>query len=74
MVSARSALSDGASQAYLRAVVGVLLGTLLLGEHLPAVVLAGAVTAIAGVVLINLPARKPLPLSPAAVPKARKSP
>ena len=63
-----------ASQAYLRAVVGVLLGTLLLGEHLPAVVLAGAVTAIAGVVLINLPARKPLPLSPAAVPKARKSP
>lgn len=63
-----------ASQAYLRAVVGVLLGTLLLGEHLPAVVLAGAVTAIAGVVLINLPARKPLPVSPAAVPKARRSP
>ncbi|MDX3928790.1 MAG: EamA family transporter [Shinella sp.] len=45
-----------ASQAYLRAVVGVLLGTLLLGEHLPLLVVMGSATAILGVVLINLPA------------------
>ena len=64
-----------ASQAYLRAVVGVLLGTVLLGEHLPLVVLAGAVTAIAGVVLINLPARRTNSpaISPAAVPKGQRT-
>lgn len=42
-----------ASQSYLRAGVGVLLGVLLLGETLTPTVIAGVVAAIAGVVAIN---------------------
>ncbi|WP_420562430.1 DMT family transporter [Thalassobaculum sp.] len=42
-----------ASQSYLRAGVGVLLGVLVLGETLTPTVIAGVVAAIAGVVAIN---------------------
>lgn len=42
-----------ASQSYLRAGVGVLLGVLVLGENLTPNVIAGVVAAIAGVVAIN---------------------
>jgi drug/metabolite transporter (DMT)-like permease len=42
-----------ASQSYLRAGVGVLLGVLVLGETLTPTVVAGVVAAIAGVVAIN---------------------
>ena len=47
-----------ASQAYLRAGVGVLLGTLLLGETIAPVVGLGLAAAVLGVALINLPARR----------------
>ena len=47
-----------ASQSYLRAGVGVLLSALLLGETPTWPVLLGLVSAIAGVALINVPARK----------------
>ena len=42
-----------ASQAYLRAGVGVVLGTVFLGERLTPLVALGLVTTLAGVVLIN---------------------
>lgn len=48
-----------ASQAYLRAGLGVALGTLLLGETVTATVGLGVAAAIAGVALINLPRRAP---------------
>lgn len=46
------------SQSYLRAGVGVALGVLLLGEKITAVIFAGLVCAILGVLLINFPQRK----------------
>ncbi|HKY94283.1 MAG TPA: EamA family transporter [Kiloniellales bacterium] len=46
-----------ASQAYLRAGVGVLLGTVLLGETVTPVVGLGLGAAVLGVALINLPSR-----------------
>ena len=46
-----------ASQAYLRAGVGVLLGVAILGETVTLVIGLGLVAAILGVVLINLPRR-----------------
>ena len=48
-----------ASQSYLRAGVSVLLGLIVLGEQLSATVLTGLIVTIAGVALINWPARKP---------------
>ncbi len=42
-----------ASQAYLRAGVGVLLGVVLLGEHIPPTVALGLAASILGVMLIN---------------------
>ncbi|MEM7743562.1 MAG: EamA family transporter [Pseudomonadota bacterium] len=47
-----------ASQAYLRAGVGVALGALILGETVPPVIWAGVVTTLAGVALINLAQRR----------------
>lgn len=47
-----------ASQSYLRAGVSVVLGLVLLGEQLPGTVLLGLTVTIAGVALINWPARK----------------
>jgi len=44
-----------ASQAYLRAGVGVMLGVIVLGEQITPVVGLGLITALAGVALINLP-------------------
>ncbi len=46
-----------ASQAYLRAGIGVILGVVLLGETLTPVVLMGLVAAIVGVAMINAPTR-----------------
>ncbi|MCB1389119.1 MAG: DMT family transporter [Rhodobacteraceae bacterium] len=46
-----------ASQAYLRAGIGVLLGVVLLGERPEAAVWAGVAAVLAGVVLINIPKR-----------------
>lgn len=46
-----------ASQAYLRAGVGVLLGVVVLGEEITAVVALGVLAAVAGVAAINLPRR-----------------
>lgn len=46
-----------ASQAYLRAGVGVMLGVVFLGEHITLVMGLGIGAAILGVVLINLPRR-----------------
>ncbi|MEM9604680.1 MAG: EamA family transporter [Pseudomonadota bacterium] len=46
-----------ASQAYLRACVGVALGVFVLGETVTLMVAIGLATAIGGVVLINLPRR-----------------
>lgn len=48
-----------ASQAYLRAGIAVLLGMVLLGESLDTVAAMGVAFALAGVVLINWPARPP---------------
>lgn len=65
-----------ASQAYLRVVVGVLLGTLFLGEHLPLLVVTGSATAVLGVVLINLPAlrlRGRAGVSPGPAPKGQRT-
>lgn len=53
-----------ASQSYLRAGVGVLLGIFVLGETLEPLTAAGLVLAIAGVVLINLPGRIKTPSEP----------
>ncbi len=47
-----------ASQAYLRAGVGVLLGIVVLGEQITLVVGMGLPAALVGVALINLPTRK----------------
>ena len=47
-----------ASQSYLRAGVGVVLGLLLLGETISPSVAAGLIAAIVGVALINAPTRK----------------
>ena len=47
-----------ASQSYLRAVIGVILGLVFLGETFTLPVAAGLCAAIAGVALINWPARK----------------
>jgi len=47
-----------ASQAYLRAGVGVLLGMVFLGEHITFVIGFGLLAAILGVAAINMPARK----------------
>jgi len=47
-----------ASQSYLRAGVGVVLGIVVLGEHITPVMACGIGAAWLGVVLINLPARK----------------
>ena len=47
-----------ASQAYLRAGVGVLLGVVFLGEHITPVMALGLFAAIAGVAAINMPSRK----------------
>lgn len=44
-----------ASQSYLRAGVGVILGATLLGEQITPIVTLGVIMAIAGVALINLP-------------------
>lgn len=46
-----------ASQAYLRAGVGVLLGVIVLGEQITPVVGIGLIAALVGVALINLPPR-----------------
>ena len=46
-----------ASQAYLRAGVGILLGIIFLNEHITLIIGFGLLTAIIGVVLINLPNR-----------------
>ena len=48
-----------ASQSFLRAGIGVVLGMLLLGETLTLPTASGIAAAIAGVALINWPARKP---------------
>ncbi len=47
-----------ASQAYLRSVVAVALGIVILGERFELIVGLGTLAAIVGVVLINLPAQK----------------
>lgn len=47
-----------ASQSYLRAGIGVVLGVLFLGERISLSVAAGLMAAIAGVVLINGPISK----------------
>ena len=47
-----------ASQSYLRAGVGVILGIVVLGEHITPVIASGIGAAWLGVVLINLPARR----------------
>jgi drug/metabolite transporter (DMT)-like permease len=47
-----------ASQSYLRAGVGVVLGLLLLGETITLPVAIGLIAAIVGVALINSPTRK----------------
>lgn len=47
-----------ASQSYLRAVVSVLLGVAVLGEHLTPTVALGIAAALAGVAAINLPTRR----------------
>ena len=47
-----------ASQAYLRAGVGVILGVVLLGETISPVVILGLFAAILGVIAINIPARR----------------
>ena len=46
-----------ASQAYLRASVGVILGIMVLGEHITPVIALGLLAAILGVVAINMPRR-----------------
>jgi len=52
-----------ASQAYLRAGVGVALGMLILGETLAPIVALGIVAALVGVILINVPKRPRPPVS-----------
>lgn len=47
-----------ASQAYLRAGVGVFLGMIFLGEHITPVIGIGLIAAVLGVAAINMPARK----------------
>ena len=48
-----------ASQAYLRAGLSVLLGVVILGEQLTIVLALGVLATIAGVAMINVPARRP---------------
>ncbi len=66
-----------ASQSYLRAGIGMLLGVLLLGETLSLPVAIGLAAAIAGVALINWPMRSGWPGKPRAAvyskPQRRKS-
>lgn len=62
-----------ASQAYLRAGVGVVLGLLLLGETISPSVAGGLVAAIAGVALINAPTRKVSTTAPAHRPASASS-
>ena len=52
-----------ASQSYLRAGVGVILGIMLLGETIALPAAIGIAAAIIGVALINWPARKLAPAS-----------
>jgi len=59
-----------ASQAYLRAGVGVLLGIVFLGEHITPVMALGLLAAILGVAAINMPSR--LPARPPTRPPARR--
>ena len=47
-----------ASQAYLRAGVGVFLGMMFLGEQITPMIAFGLLAAILGVAVINMPARK----------------
>jgi len=47
-----------ASQAYLRAGIGVMLGVVFLGEQITPLVALGLLAAIAGVAMINMPARQ----------------
>jgi drug/metabolite transporter (DMT)-like permease len=47
------------AQAYLRILVGVGLGVVLLGEKLPASLVTGIVLVVAGVVAMTMPARHP---------------
>ncbi|MEX1036108.1 MAG: EamA family transporter [Sneathiella sp.] len=49
---------NAASQSYLRMGIGVILGMIIFGEQLSAVVALGVVIAILGVALINMPTRK----------------
>ncbi len=49
-----------ASQSYLRAGVGVVLGMIILGEQITPLVAVGLAAALIGVALINLPTRKPV--------------
>lgn len=58
-----------ASQSYLRAGFSVLLGFLVLGEQPPPSVLIGLVVTIAGVALINWPARQPPAAPPSMIAK-----
>ena len=52
-------LNRSASQADLRAGVGVLLKVIILGEQLTIVLLLGVLATIAGVTMINAPSRRP---------------
>ena len=47
------------SQAYLRVPIGVGIGVLLLGEHLPPTAWAGLACVVAGVIAMTLPALTP---------------
>ena len=47
-----------ASQSYLRAIVSVVLGIVILGETLSPMIALGILTALLGVAAINLPGRK----------------
>ncbi len=57
-----------ASQSYLRAGVGVLLGVVVLGEQVSSTLAAGLVAVIAGVVLITVPPRAPPPRAQITTP------
>ncbi|MBO6948302.1 MAG: EamA family transporter [Rhodospirillales bacterium] len=48
-----------ASQGYLRTAVGVMLGVFVLGESISPLIGVGIAAAVTGVILINVPARKP---------------
>lgn len=59
-----------ASQAYLRAGIGVLLGVVILGETVPPMVGLGIAGALLGVILINMPGRRRALPRPPASPKS----